>query len=60
MFCVLNERKGTEFEKVSWKLLATKKTKEGEVIYRYTKKGASGELAVLIVRDYRFVVGYKK
>lgn len=50
------ELKGTEFEKVSWKLLAIKKTKEGEVIYQYIKRGASGELAILIVTDYRFMI----
>lgn len=47
--------KGTEFEQVSWRQLARNKTRDGEQSYQFVKQGASGELAILIITDYRFI-----
>ena len=47
---------GTEFEQESWKYLAKNKTREGEESYQFVKRGTSGELAILIITDYRYVL----
>lgn len=46
----------TEFQYVPWKVLARGKRKNGEVYSQFYKKGASGELAILEIKDYRFVM----
>lgn len=51
--------KGTEFEQVSWRQLDKSKTRDGEEHYQFYKRGASGELAILEITDYRFVMNFK-
>lgn len=46
---------GTEFEHVPWRQLAKNKNRDGEESYQFVKEGVSGELAVLVITDYRFV-----
>lgn len=45
----------TEYDNIPWRQLDRTRSKDGEEHYQFYKKGASGELVILVIKDYRFV-----